>query len=293
MKFLSLLCLPFVSFVLSHPIRSISFYGLETDLKDFTCSWKYPITYYLDILKALDFTTIRVPFSREYVLNNDFSKMDNFIQQSYLRNLTIILDYHRTYNSHQGDITEVSKQDLVATWLNILDRYLWYDNVIGANCFNEPTTTDPNIVNDYMKAVFNAIESKFGTRFLHFATGTNWGSSLVGISLENEPYKDRVIYSIHIYPFSGDSNRESWERSFGSLFPPEKLCVGEFGWMDKERDWAERFIAYLREKKIQHTSFWTVCNSHDTSNIFQDDCETINWWQYNTLKKLWLEYSWD
>lgn len=278
----------YLPFVLSHPIRSISFYGLETELKDFTCSWKHPITFYLDVLKALDFTTIRVPFSREYVLNNDFSKMDNFIQQSYIRNFTIILDYHRTYNSHQGDITEVSIKDLIDTWYKVLDRYLWYDNVIGGNCFNEPQGKDPVPIMNYMKSVFDAIESRYGDRYIHFATGTNWGGSLVGINLENEPYKDRMIYSAHKYAFSGTADRADWDSSFGTLFPAEKLCIGEWGFiLPEQREWAERFIAYLREKGIEHTSYWTVANSGDTGNLVFDDCEIIKWDHYSLIKKLW------
>ena len=35
----------------------------------------------------------------------------------------ILLDYHRTHASHQGDWSETNMHDFIDTWITIIDRY--------------------------------------------------------------------------------------------------------------------------------------------------------------------------
>jgi hypothetical protein len=291
MRLLGLLGL-LLPFTRGHPIRCLSFSGLETERYDLQCTWVKPVEYYLDMVKHLDFDTIRLPFSKQYVDNGDLSKMDNFIQQTYLRNISVILDYHRTFNSHQGaDIYEggATLDQFIATWLRLLDRYVQYPNVIGHNAMNEPTGSDPQPILYWTGALFDAVEKRFGNRYQHYVTGTMWSSNLRGMSLEDRPYHDRIYYSLHIYPFSNPSNEESWEWNLAGI-PVEKLIVGEFGGvLPKDEKWIDSFLAYVHKKGIQHTCFWNLVMSRDTTNIVSDaDCMTINWDMYNKLKQVWI-----
>ena len=59
---LGLLYLPIVQGL----IKGYNFYGLETPLRDFTCSWKHPVSYYIDQLEQFGFNSIRVPFSKQW-----------------------------------------------------------------------------------------------------------------------------------------------------------------------------------------------------------------------------------
>jgi hypothetical protein len=104
--------------------------------------------------------------------------------------------------------------------------------------------------------------------------------------------KERLYYSVHKYHFSGDGSQRDWEESFGNLqwLPPDRIVIGEFGWDAKEQkqeDWASRFMSYLQTKNITNTVYWTIAHSGDTGNLFNDDCQTINWRHYNLLKKFW------
>ena len=59
----------------------------------------------------------------------------------------------------------------------------------------------------------------------------------------------------------------------------------------KQVEWAKRFIKYLKEKGIRDTSYWTVAHSHDTGNLYQDDCDIIKWDSYLLLTTLWYDSS--
>lgn len=273
-------------------IKGISIYGLETPLQDFVCSWEHPVDYYIQELHYLGFDVIRLPYSHEYVQRGDLSKMDAFMESSDRHNVKVVLDLHRIWNSHQGPDPEegVTLDQIINTWKTLLHRYSHYQGLIGHNAFNEYQGINITYLVDYHTKIFNAIEQEFPGRFIHFACGYLWSGNLRNFSLEHLPYHDKIIYSVHKYVFSGTGNESDWEESFGTVFPPSKLVIGEWGWKQqdpKEVEWATRFISYLKRKGIRDTGFWTLAHSGDTDGIYFDDCENINWPKYDLLKTLW------
>jgi aryl-phospho-beta-D-glucosidase BglC (GH1 family) len=256
---------------------------LETPLKDFVCSWVHRPEYYLRQLQYLGFNLIRLPYSQEYVMNDDFSKMDEIMEVCQRLNISVVLDLHRICNAHQDATPEehTTLECTIFTWKKILGRYQHYSVLIGHNAYNEYQGTDINYLTYYHKRIFNSVEEEYPQRFKYFACGYVWSGNLSGFTLEDLPYHDRIFYSV-------DEN--DWEQSFGTLFPPDKLIVGEWGWKHQnpnEVEWATRFISYLKKKKIMHTCFWTIAHSGDTDGIYFDDCENIDWEKFKLLKTLW------
>jgi len=272
--------------------KGISIYGLETPLKNFVCSWVHPVEFYVDNLKRLDFNLIRLPFSYEYIMQNDLYKMDHFMEIAYLYNMTVVLDLHRIQSSHQAPTPEdgINIDDVISMWILVLRRYEHYPNLLGHNCYNEYQGTNISYLQSYHERIFTEIEIKFPERFIYFATGYTWSRNIHGFSLEYLPFNDRIIYSVHKYVFSGTADELDWERSFGNEFLPSKLCIGEWGWKQQnpnEVEWATRFIKYLKKKQILNTAFWTIAHSGDTDGIYLDDCETLNIQKYKLLQTLW------
>lgn len=137
--------------------------------------------------------------------------------------------------------------------------------------------------------VFTAIEEAYPKKFIYFPTGLFWGNTLSGYSLENLPFSDRVIYSIHKYHFSGTGDRADWDSSFGSIYPGSKLIIGEYGFRDPEdMEWGKSFVSYLQEKGVKNHCFWTIAHSGDTGGLWKDDCETLNTKKVDVLKPLLL-----
>lgn len=272
--------------------KGISIYGLETPLKNFVCSWVHPVEFYINHLKELGFNTLRLPFSYDYILNNDLSKMDHFMEIAYLHDMEVVLDLHRIESSHQAPTPEdgATLQEVISMWKTVLWRYEHYPNLLGHNCYNEYQGQNISYLTNYHELVFSEIELEFPLRFVYFATGYAWSGNIHGFSLEHLPFHDRIIYSVHKYVFSGAANEEDWEESFGNEFPPSKICIGEWGWKQQNKEqveWATRFIEYLKKKRILNTAFWTIAHSGDTDGIYFDDCTTLDQTKYNLLKTLW------
>lgn len=271
-------------------LKCASIYGLETENRNFVCQNVNYHTYYLDHLKSLGFNTVRLPFSYQWVTEGDFSKMDDMIGSCYVRNISVILDFHRVWSSHQGPSPEegISMDDYVNSWITMLDRYTYYPNVIGHNAFNEYQGSDIDYLKHFSSKLFTTVEERYPNRFLYFATGYNWAGNLRNFSLEDLPFHDRIVYSIHKYAFSGTADREDWDYTFPvEQFPANKVGVGEFGFLKQDEGWAIRFIDYLRERGIQSACFWTVAHSHDTDGLWRDDCVTFDWGKFNIANRLW------
>lgn len=273
--------------------KGISIYGLETPLKNFVCSWVHPVEFYIENLRNLGFNVIRLPFSYEYIMQNDLSKMDHFMEMAYVYNMNVVLDLHRIRSSHQSPTPEdgVSINEIISMWKNVLRRYEHYSNFIGHNCYNEYQGQNIPYLQAYHQLIFTEIELEFPNRFIYFATGYTWSGNIHGFSLEHLPFHDRIVYSVHKYIFSGTGNEQDWEYSFGNEFPPEKLCIGEWGWKQQnpeEVEWAQRFIQYLKRKNIRNTAFWTIAHSGDTDGIYLDDCITLDKKKYQLLQTLWM-----
>lgn len=293
MKLLVLFLFPLLVQPLDN-LRGISVYGLETDRRDFVCTWQSPIDSYINSIAKLGFNIIRLPFSYQYTQEGDFSKMDHIVNLCASNQLNVMLDMHRVWSWVQGPspIDGISIDQFTNAWIAVLARYKDNPYVIGHNIYNEYQGTEPDVVQAYSRKVVNTVEKTFPGRYTYFITGTHWAGSLIGMSMEDLPVSNRIYYSVHKYHFSGDGSQRDWEQSFASLpwLPAHKIVIGEFGWDAKDpaqEEWATRFLTFLQQKNITMTSYWTVAHSHDTGNLYQDDCTTINWRHYNLLKRYW------
>lgn len=279
------------------PLRCISIYGLETNLRNTVCSWAHPAEYYIEKLHEMGFNTLRIPFSAQYLVERNYDVLDRIIHKAEELHMQIVLDLHRIGNSYQepdpdkgiSESTSISHRDGLMNWMaTILTRYFQSPAVIGINSWNEYTGMSSKYKHDWDKYVFDMVESMFPGRFLYFATGLLWSGILSGFSLEDLPYRDRIIYSVHKYHFSGTGDRADWEGSFGNAFPPHKMVVGEWGFRDPEDVWwGENFANYLAEKKIHNNCFWTIAHSGDTGGLWWDNCNDINYNKLSIIKKTW------
>ena len=262
--------------------------SLETPLRDFTCSWKNPASFYINQLADLGFNSIRLPFSKQYVDEKNFTRMDSFIQIASLRNMTILLDFHRVNSDFQSanPFDDLSLTEFTDAWITVLNRYVDNIHVYAVGLFNEFQSGEDKgkYWSEMMRQTIEKIElSQPVNRWIYFVGGTEWSGNLFSIDLENQIYSDRVRYEIHLYHFSGLGTREAWDHSFGNY--TNKVVVGE--WSISNTEWDDRFINYLIERNIRNTYYWSVSQSHDTINLWGDDCNTINWDVINKIKLLW------
>lgn len=275
-------------------MRCMNFYGLETDREGLVCDWQHPPEWYMKkLVDDLDINTIRLPFSYQYVTQHDLTKMESFIRNAQQNGIFIILDYHRTWASHQGPTPEegISMDDFINAWVFLLRRFEVFGNVIGVAIFNEIQSTDLPYTLQMHRRVILAIEQHFPGRFLFFAGCPNWGGNCSGMqALMDMRTWNRTYVEVHKYHFSGKSDQEDWDRSMPHEIPPERWFVGETGWKhDKpaQRQWAEGFITYLNDRNIDNVCAWTIAHSGDTDGWFHDDCETFDYDKAELLMRLW------
>lgn len=272
--------------------RGINWYGHETELGKFTCTWQHPTEHYLEKLRDMGFNSLRVPFSYQYVQNGDFSSLDYFFNIVGNYNMTVVLDFHRVNNYAQSPVPTdgINQEQYWDAWTTIANRYKNHKELVALELFNEYQGSDAAYWNNLMKKTILHIEDKIPQRFDYIINGMNWGGNLAGISAEDLPIKDRVHYSIHTYIFSGNSVPSNWDVAFGSY--PEKTIVSEWGFRtasegQDETWWGKMFIDYLKRRNIQDSYFWCLSHSGDTHALFYDNCEDINWEKFNIIKTLW------
>lgn len=278
-------------------IRGINWFGFETEYKNLMCTWSHPIDWHLKKMKTVDFNYIRLPFSVEFVREENWEAMDTFFQKAFDNDINVVLDCHRLHSTHQSAKpydNVYTFDDFLDAWFVILDRYHHYPNLLAVDIFNEYQNSNYVEWNNLSRQIVSYIETHFPDRFDFFVGGTNWGGNIHYIDLSDLPYQDRIRYSIHKYWFSDQSPYESkWDFSFGDHKPV--VNVGEWGFKSDEIDeveWAENFVKYLREKDIRDTFFWTWSwNSGDTGGILYEDCTTIDQTKIKVLKDLWKPYS--
>jgi endoglucanase len=276
-------------------LRAINVYGLETELGDLQCSYVRPSPYYIEQVDKMGFNSIRLPFSAEYVNKNDWTKMDIVVQKAQELNLTIILDYHRTYSGHQGDWYETNLQSFLDVWAKVLGRYSKYSNIGYVDLYNEFQQPNDKVEfwNDIMTQSILYLEDMFPFRFNWVVGGTNWGGNIHGINIDIPYMNDRIYYTIHKYWFSSTGDYEhDWDYSFGN-HPPDKIIVGEFGWIEgdaKQDKWIDVFLAYLKKRGIKNTAFWNLTwQSGDTQGILKENCLTIEENKLSKLQQFWGE----
>lgn len=280
-------------------VRGINLFGLETQNKDFMCSWVHGIEYYVDIVYSMGFNSFRIPFSYQYVHDGDFSKMDRLFDSVRGKNITVVLDFHRINNNAQSPVPTdgISEQDYWNALTIVADRYKDRKELTGLDLFNEYQGTDVKFWNGFLEKTVLTLEKKFPNRFNYYLGGTNWGGSLTGINLEHLPFKERLYYTIHKYIFSGNSVPSNWDQTFPlkNEIPPERISVGEWGFrtVDEGEDqtwWAQMFVDYLWSRNITNTYFWCLSQSGDTKSLFYDNCQDINWTKYNFIRsQMWKD----
>ena len=275
----------------TEPMRFLNLYGLETDLYDCQCSFKYGCEYYIDLGGIYGFNGLRLPLSATYVRRGNFDVLDRIIGKAEQLNMTIMLDYHRTDPSHQGDWYETNLMDFLTTWNILLSRYYNRPVVKYVDLFNEfqQGNDKADFWSDIMSQSVHALEKAFPQRYVWVVSGTNWCGTQHGIHIDLP--LDNIMYSVHKYSFSGNGGDyvKDWDESFGFI-PPEKLIVGEFGWISsvpQQVEWAKLFLAYLKEKGYKNTCFWTIALSGDTGGILKDDCLTLETEKINMLQDFW------
>ena len=273
-------------------IRGINIYGLETDLKNCQCSYKNGCEYYMEYNVGLGFNFFRIPFSAEYVRAGDFSVLDGIIDTATRLNSTIMLDYHRTFNSHQGNWYETTLNNFLSIWNVLLLRYFDKPIVQYIDLYNEfqDGQEKTDFWNQVMTDTVLSLETQYPKRYNWVIGGTNWGGNLHGNHIDL-PFSN-IYYTIHKYEFSKLDNdyRKDWDFSFGFV-PADRLIVGEFGWKSDQPEqvfWAQHFLAYLKENGFHNTIFWTLALSGDTGGILRDDCLTLE-----TDKLIMLRNFWD
>lgn len=276
--------------------KGISIYGLETNLRNTVCSWKHPASYYIEKVHGLGFNSLRVPISIQYLVEGDFTILDEIVQKTEELDMQIFLDIHRVSNAYQQPDPDngIQEYDQIATRDELMDfvvsmltRYFHMKSVVAVNSWNEYTGVDVNYKHDWDRTFFNAVERSFPGRFILISTGLLWGGLLVGFSLEDLPYKERILYSVHKYHFSPPANEGGWDSSFGNVWPPERIVVGEWGFRNPEDMWFGRdFAKYLKDRNIKNQFFWTIAHSSDTGGLWYDDCDSIDWEKYNIIKLL-------
>ena len=286
------LSLPLLS---SASIKGYNYFGLETSRKDLDCTWAHPAEFYISKLHDLGFNYLRLPFSAEYVNESNWGKMDDVFSLSEKYDFDILLDYHRTHASHQGDWSETNMHDFIDTWITIIDRYKNNYRLKSIGVYNEYQGTNATFWNGILHEAVERLEKLYPGRFVYLCGGVRWGGDIHDIDLEDLPYRSRIKYESHKYIFSSGKNiTKDLEWSLGPYQSTmNKVIIAEWGFFSDRPDqvrWAMEFIEYLKNKKIHDNFFWTaVANSGDTGGLYSTDCETFDQKKYDILKTLWEE----
>ena len=278
-------------------IQGINVYGLETERRDFVCSWQHDIDYYIEKVNNLGFNSLRVPVSYQYIREGNFHKLDRLFDAAETHgNMSILLDMHRLQPNRQAVVpTEngVSLDQFVDAWIQIASRYESRPHLWALDLFNEYQGTDSGYWNQMSRDISTRLEQRFPNRFTYLVGGVRWGGDIHDINIEDVAHHDRVRYTIHKYIFSSSQNFErDWDYSFGAF--PSKVIVGEWGYKSEkweEAQWAARFVNYLKSRGIRDTYFWTIAHSGDTGGLWRDDCETLDQEKVDLLHHLWYDNS--
>lgn len=274
-------------------IRGLSLFGLETEYENFMCTWTHPIDWHVAKIKELNFTHIRVPFSYDFVISNNWKPLDEFFDSVERHDLKVALDFHRLDKTHQSAKpydSRVSFDMFLDAWKIMLTRYRDRPALEAVDIFNEYQSDNYVEWNNLARQIVSTIEHEFPSRFIYYVQGTQWGGNLQFVNLTDMLCSHRIQYSIHKYWFSDKEPLEqNWDISFGPFKPI--VNVGEWGFMSNDPNqmaWANRFIDFLKSKNISDSYFWTWSwNSGDTGGILLEDCTTVDQTKMVLLWKYW------
>jgi len=256
------------------------------------CDWAHPPYWYLDqLIQYMKINTIRLPFSYELVKYNSLGYLDSMMNECKKRGLKVILDWHRTWTSHQGPYPEegITRDEFLDTWIFLLNRY---PETYGVGVFNEIQGGDYDYAINLHKDTILSIENAFPNKYRYFCGCVKWGGDCSRIDLSDiaDSIWNRTYIEVHKYIFSGPSNLADWEVSMPYHIPPERWFVGEVGWKNdilEERRWAENFLTYLNFRNISNLCAWTIAHSGDTEGWWKDDCENFQWDKASMLNSYW------
>jgi hypothetical protein len=208
--------------------------------------------------------------------------MDLMIDTCRDLGLNVILDYHRTYASHQGKVpTEgITLGAFVDTHIGLLQRY--QDKVWGVGIFNEIQVPYGNYTNYINHMIVNAIESQFPNKYRYFLGCPSWGHDCRNATLP-VGLEDRSFIDIHQYAFT--DNQTTRNTTFPSRIPPSNYFVGEIGAKSEEIPWLSAYLDYLGARGIDNLCFWTIAHSSDTGGLWKDDCTTMEDTKVSLLAK--------
>ena len=292
MKLLSTMLLVGLLPITKSILRGISWFGLETEYENLMCTWKHNISWNLEKINDLGFNSIRLPFSLQYLDENNFYVMDQFMEEIQHYNISVCLDFHRLHNTHQSAKPyddEVTFDHFLRGWFTVLTRYAHVNNVKSVDIFNEFQSDNYVEWNNLARQIVQYIEVHFPEKYNYFIGGVRWGGDLHFVDLDDLPYNDRIHYTIHKYWFSDkEPYEDKWQYSFGDH---SLISVGEWGYIStniNETAWANRFVDWLILHNITDSYFWTFSfNSGDTGGILLEDCETVDEDKMKLLNKLW------
>lgn len=271
-------------FKIAAAFRCINFYGIETESQKPVCSWKHPPQWYMQRAREkMKVDTLRIPFSYSYASCSNFTALDSMIDDAKKENLAVVLDYHRGYDTHQGESPvegAITEDDWIDMLLLVADRYNKVPHVIALDLFNEPQKWDKTRYETLYRNAIAAIETEFPNRYDLWVGCSDWGKDCSGM-WETLP-SNRTVVSVHTYSFAG----KDWATRF-----PKTGVVGEVGWTANDTQWIQEFTKYIRRKRMKGLCFWTIAHSHDTDNFFQDDCETMNDNVVQTFNNMFFEPS--
>lgn len=257
-------------------LRCINFYGLETEGEKLVCSWVHPPEWYLDTLqREMQIDSIRLPFSYQLVSTDQgMAKLRNAVTLMTDRNLSVILDYHRTFNTHQspGPDKEVTLEKFVCAWYEILAAFEPNPRVIGLSVFNEIQSSDKAYAVQVQTDVVLQLEKRFPRRFQYFVGGVDWGKDVGGMRFPQlEAAGVNFSVEIHEYPFFAETEAQITARYDTNY----RVFVGELGFEESQIPYMKKVVAILNCKGVKDVCFWTIAHSKGTGGVFKDDCKSL------------------
>lgn len=234
----------------SFRLRSINWFGAETDVYVPHGLWARGYKAIVDQIKAMGFNSIRLPFSGDLLaagrgvssgaVNYDLNPtlvgktaievLEAIIAYCAEKEIYVILDHHRRTAGSGADGSPVSDTYPLTTWIAnwkaLAQRFAGVEYVLGADIHNEPYSLSWPVWAGYAEQCGNAIH-EIAPHWLIFVEGVGsfngesywWGGQLAGVA--SRPVKlnqaNRVVYSPHEY---GQSvGEQTWLAYDGHALP--------------------------------------------------------------------------